>query len=191
MCLRAVNRACLAATDMRVMNIIDTIRRHTSNSAPPNIDIDVTPSELSSVLQAHITAVDWVLLACITEKRSRQADSREIYEIFQPTICDMAGKSFMYWWTSSIFGKLSLSPALPRGFKPLCIKMEFSATNTSLLKKENGVSPKERNMNKKSWIFLAATKLCHARPRHLDKKLAFDRISSLMTRALFTACDRN
>ena len=69
--LRAVNRGLRAVIDDRVLCLVRSVQAHPSHSKPPNVVADISGEETSNVYEAHETSANWLLLACVADKRDR------------------------------------------------------------------------------------------------------------------------
>ena len=168
--LRAVNRGFRDVVDTRVMKLVETIREHTSQSTPPDVEIDVTEDEVATTEKAAMTGADWILLGCVAEKRWRQQLNTEKYKIFRASTCDMQGKSFMHYWTATICGKYAGGGAYPTGFKMMVNKMlmrdnDSRSIRSSYMKQIYLTYARVRN----AWIEIMMEKLKHDIPAHYDK----------------------
>ena len=184
--LRAVNRSFRELVDARVVALTQSIQQHASQSTPPNVSLHVSTRDLSSTQQALETAANWVLLACVADKRARRERAPEARNI---SVCDMLGKSFMYAWTASMFGKLSLSASHPTAFRPLAEKMYVRQSRRPIWDAHESDRDKTEQVvfdnNKHAWIRLTTSKLCCALPENADTPACKDKIAALLTRAMF------
>ena len=116
--LRAVNKGFRETIDARVMAIMETIQQHESLFTPPDVHMYVSESDMETIEKARITGADWVLLACVAEKRSREKKDGP-----PPSIADVYGKTFLHYWTATLCGKMSLTATHPQKLRLLSERM--------------------------------------------------------------------
>lgn len=185
--LRAVNRGFREVIDARVLALVRSVQEHPFHSKPPDVVAVISDEETNNVYEAHQSSANWVLLGCIADKRDRLKISGEVYSVFSPTVCDVLGKSFMYFWTATMFGKLSLTTSHPVSFSRLARKMFSSNSHQSKPSHKQKALPeaayyKERD----SWITLTAEKLCKTLPRHMNVERCKRQITDILKTAVYT-----
>ena len=112
--LRAVNKGFRETMDARVMAIVQTIQQHESRCTPPDVNVHVSESDIETTEKARVTGADWVLLACVAEKRSRAKKNGP-----PPSIADVYGKTFLHYITATLCGKMSLTATHPQKLRGL------------------------------------------------------------------------
>ena len=189
--LRAVNRGLRAVIDDRVLCLVRSVQAHPSHSKPPNVVADISGEETSNVYEAHESSANWVLLACVADKRDRLKMSGEVNQVFSPTVCDVLGKSFMYFWTATMFGKLSLTTSHPVSFSRLARKI-FSRNchQSEHSHKQNSVPEASYFKERDAWITLTSAKLCRTLPRHMNAERCKRQITDILRTAVYTRFGR-
>ena len=126
---------------------METIQQHESLFTPPDVHMYVSESDMETIEKARITGADWVLLACVAEKRSREKKDGP-----RPHLADVYGKTFLHYITATLCGKMSLTTTHPQKLRALteAMRLRFSLNCLVCIRDE--------------WIVLMIKKLAQGLP---------------------------